>query len=530
MSKGFVYILIITVGVLIGSIVFILLKKQDLLYRLQLKLDKIKKVFLYIVEWILYLCVIYFFLNFLTIYYYQNIFPISSLIFLVVFISIFVLYFLILFDKNKSSIHNLFVLFAIPVGLTFLFFVLPDFVPDEPSHFQRAYSVSNFNLTSSIHVMIDSDYAAKKLTNYSQILPSIYFTTGPVQLEQFHEACSYNFILYIFPALAINIGKLINLSLYGCYYLGRMANLILYIVFGYASIKITPKLKWMFFVFLFNPMLLHLAGSYSSDVIIDGVCVLSLAYFLYLYFDKETIDTKDIVIVISMIFIMLIAKYAFLPLFGIYFLVIPKLIKISKKQWAILVICICFGMSFYLLHTYLASFGETIPSQEIYYTSNNVNASEQINYLLSNPTNIVTMYARTFYQEIDYYFENFVSKLGWLEIDINAISYYLFYIILFFTICLEKVKLSIGNRIWFFILALIVAAIIVLGLYLYWAPVGWPVSAGVQGRYFVPCALLILTSISNGLATSFKYKREVIILSILIIDILALKDILVYFL
>ena len=72
MSKGVVYILIITVGVLIGSIGFILLKKQDLLYRLQLKLDKIKKVFLYIVEWILYLCVIYFFLNFLTIYYYQK--------------------------------------------------------------------------------------------------------------------------------------------------------------------------------------------------------------------------------------------------------------------------------------------------------------------------------------------------------------------------------------------------------------------------------------------------------------------------
>ena len=45
MSKGVVYILIITVGVLIGSIGFILLKKQDLLYRLQLKLDKKKKGF-----------------------------------------------------------------------------------------------------------------------------------------------------------------------------------------------------------------------------------------------------------------------------------------------------------------------------------------------------------------------------------------------------------------------------------------------------------------------------------------------------
>ena len=55
-------------------------------------------------------------------------------------------------------------------------------------------------------------------------------------------------------------------------------------------------------------MLLHLAGSYSSDVIIDGVCVLSLAYFLYLYFDKETIDTKDYsnLFIITMILIMLI--------------------------------------------------------------------------------------------------------------------------------------------------------------------------------------------------------------------------------
>lgn len=530
MSTGAIYFLPITIGVLFGSAGFVLLKKQGLLQKFQLILDKIKNIFLFIVEWILYLCVIYFFLKFLTLYYYQNIFSFSSLILMIIFISVFVLYFLCLFEKNKSSIQNLFVLFAIPIGLTFMFFVLPDFVPDEPSHFQRAYSVSNFNLTSSIHVMIDSDYAAKKLTDYSQILPSIYFTTGHVRLEQFHEACSYNFILYIFPALAINFGKLINLSLYGCYYLGRMANLILYIFFGYISIKMTPKLKWMFFVFLFNPMLLHLAGSYSSDVIIDGVCILSLAYFLYLYFDKERIETKDIIIVISMVFLILIAKYAFLPMFGIYFLVIPKLIKISKKQWIILIFCVLCGLAFYLLHTYLASFGETIPSQEIYYVSNNVNASEQINYLLSNPMNIVVMYARTFYQEIDYYFENFVSKLAWLEIDVNALSYYLFYITLFFSICLENVKLSIWNRVWFFILALILAAIIVLGLYLYWAPVGWPVSAGVQGRYFVPCALLILTSISNGFVARFKYKREVIVLSVFIIDILALKDILVYFL
>lgn len=530
MSKEIIYISSIIMGVLLGCVFFILLKKKNVFFKIKNIFERKKNVYLYIIEWILYLSVIYFFLKFLAIYYYQSNFILTDFVLFVIFTSLFVLYFLFLCDKNKNSIQNLFVLFAIPIGLTFLFFILPDFVPDEPSHFQRAYSVSNFNFTSSIHVMIDSDYAVKKFKDYSQILSSIYFTSGSLQLEQFHEACGYNFILYVFPALAINFGKLINLSLYGCYYLGRMANLILYICFGYASIRITPRLKWMFFVFMFNPMLLHLAGSYSSDVIIDGVCVLSLAYFLYLYLDKEKIDNKDICIVISMIFIILIAKYAFLPLFGIYFLVVPKLIKISKKQWGILAVSVFCGLAFYFLHTYLASFGETNPFQEAYLLASNVNVSEQIQYLISNPMNIVMMYIRTIQEYIEYYFETFVSKLGWLEIDINIFSYYLFYITLFFSICLEKLNLSIGNRLWFLILGLMLAAIVVLGLYLYWTPVGGLFTVGVQGRYFVPCALLILTALSNGLAYRFKFKRELLPLSILLINILVMKDILVYFL
>lgn len=128
MSKGVVYILIITVGVLIGSIGFILLKKQDLLYRLQLKLDKIKKVFLYIVEWILYLCVIYFFLNFLTIYYYQNIFSISSLIFWwFLFLLLFCIF--LFYLKKIKVVYIIYLSFCNSCGINFLVFCTTRFCP-----------------------------------------------------------------------------------------------------------------------------------------------------------------------------------------------------------------------------------------------------------------------------------------------------------------------------------------------------------------------------------------------------------------
>lgn len=531
MSKGVVYILVIIVGVLIGSIGFILLKKQDLLYRLQLKLDTMKNIFLYIVEWILYLCVIYFFLNFLTVYHYQNIFSLCYLFLLVFSISIFTVYFLILFFKNKDCIQNIFVLIMIPIGLSFLFLMLPDFIPDEPAHFQKAYLTSNFNFTSSIQVFIDSDYVVQEIKNYSEILPSIYFDFGSSNYTEFNNACGYNFILYLLPALGINLGKLLHLSLYGCYYLGRMVNLCVYIFFGYYSIKLAPKMKWIIFAFMFNPMFIHLAASYSSDCMINSVCIFSVAYFTKLYYSEENITNRDIVIVISLIFLIAVVKYAFLPLFGIYFLIIPKLLNIERSQWIFLICCIVLGISFLGLHVFvLAKNGETIESQVSYLIENNVDPGKQIELLLSNPVNILAMIKNTFIENKDFYFSSFVGQLGWLNIGINIISHRLFYFLLFFSACLEKNTFSILNRIWFLLLSMVLGIIIILGLYLYWTPVGYPISLGVQGRYFAPTILLILTAVSNGILSKIKYKNEIVFLLAVLVNIFVFKDVFLFFL
>lgn len=530
MGKEVILFLSFILGILLGSILFVLVKKHDVFCKIQQKLDKVKTVFLYIIEWIVYVCVIFFFLNFLSIYYYENIFSFSSLILLVAFTAFFTLFFLFLFNRNNDSIHNLFVTVMIPLGLTFLFLMLPDFVPDEPSHFQKAYLTSNFNFTSSIHVWIDSDYAVQGLKKYSDILPYIYIDFGPREYIEFNGACGYNFIIYFLPSLGINLGKLIHLSLYGCYYLGRMTNLIVYILFGYYSIKITPRMKWMFFVFMFNPMLIHLGASYSSDCMINGLCIFSVAYFIRLYYSKEKITNKDIAIVITLIFLVAIAKYAFLPLFGIYFLVLPKVLKIERKQWLFLICCVVGGFLFLGLHLVLSSNSETISSQAVYLIESNVDGGRQAEILLNNPISILAMIKNTFLENIGFYLTSFAGQLGWLDIYTNNFSLYLFFLMLFLSICFEKTGFSILNRAWFMILSLVLASIIVLGLYLYWTPVGAPFAVGVQGRYFVPCILLILMFMSNGIGRKLRNKEIIVCLSMFIINMMIFKDVMLFFL
>lgn len=134
----------------------------------------------------------------------------------------------------------------------------------------------------------------------------------------------------------------------------------------------------------------------------------SVAYFTKLYYSEENITNRDIVIVISLIFLIAVVKYVFLPLFGIYFLIIPKLLNIERSQWIFLICCIVLGISFLGLHVFvLAKNGETIESQVSYLIENNVDPGKQIELLLSNPVNILAMIKNTFIENKDFYFSHF---------------------------------------------------------------------------------------------------------------------------
>ncbi|WP_418787168.1 DUF2142 domain-containing protein, partial [Holdemanella biformis] len=260
---------------------------------------------------------------------------------------------------------------------------------------------------------------------------------------------------------------------------------------------------------------------------VTSISVLSVAYGLYL-FEKDVITKKDVIIVMIMIFVIAVTKYVYLPIFGIYFAIIPKLIKMPKTNWFLLVGCACVGLVYVYISLKLNSNTEVIASQKEYYEAANVDGTRQLEFLLSSKLNVLRVLKCTFEAKILYYFDNFINRLGWLQIFINKFSFVFYYIILFLAAFVENTKLNIKNRIWFAVIGIVISVLVVMGLYLYFTPVGWMTSEGVQGRYFIPCSVLFLLAISNGLLKKLD-NNILFTVSVFVINILVANDIFMYF-
>lgn len=490
-------------------------------------LQKIPKAVLFLGEWIGSTIVILLFLRFASEWWYDCTFNIFYWVVGNIAGSIWLIYLIQMYRTFQDRLDLVFALVMIPVGIAFTFFMLPDYVPDEQAHFQRAYLVSNLNLKPLTNVSIDAEYGVRKLSDYKKIFTYCHFNFRP-EYQVLEEAANYNFLVYVIPAVAIGLGRLLHLSVYTCYYMGRMANLAMFVVLMSYAIRIVPKGKKIFFVFCFNPMLIHLVASYSSDALVCSVCILTVANFLYLY-QKEEISNWDIVITMTLFFVLAIIKYVYLPLFGIYFAVFPKLFRISKKGVLTLLGSITVGLLCLLAAMKLGAYAETPSVQLEYLEARSVDSTGQIWYLLEDGTRLFTMLRNTLKEYGQFYFESMIATLGWLDIVTGPVVQYGFVGLLTVSAFMESAKVRWINRIWMICIALMVGVLVILGLYLMWSPVGWMTSEGVQGRYFIPSLLLLPIALSNDLLKKIGY-QQILMVGVIIINAVAMNGILQHFL
>ena len=401
-----------------GIVSFILVKTQKI-EELKRTIQLVKHpLYLFVIEFVLTLFSIISFLFVIDAIFYHNTISFIAIVFFVIVTACTLVYVLELILQYRNKPEKMFLTLMIPIGLAFMFCMLPDFVPDEQSHFMKAFLTSTFDCSGSYEGYMYGDYAIKKITDYHTLLSEFYIEKDTSLTLYFDSACSYNFLIYIIPATGLFVGRLLHLSIYTCYYIGRMLNFFVFLYLGYKAIQISPKCKWLFFIFYFNPMIIQQGISYSADVVTNGFCILSVAYFLYLY-DKQDICEKDVVIVMGLITGVTVSKYAYLPLFGIYFALIPKLLHMPKKCWLYLAGGAVFALLIFGLSLWINAGVESAPGQKVYLEQAGVNPSEQLQLLFADPLRIFHMYYSTFVTYIAYYIRSFVSHLGWLDIMIN---------------------------------------------------------------------------------------------------------------
>lgn len=453
-------------------------------------LKKLKKYKLtYAIETVLVFSLLMLLMNSFVNLWYLSEFSISLWLLTFIVMFIFIGYFLELLYRSKAKIECIFVIVAIPLLFMYLFLMVPNSIPDEVVHFSKTYLTSQFKWGTYPYAEIPSSMTVLVKYNYKE-WQDLLFTSTNYESVTGIATCSYNFILYLIPSIGFMIGKLFNLSIFFAYLLARSFNVLFYVGIGYYCIKKIPFGKWLLFVFLLNPMILHLSSSLSADNLVNCMSILTISYCFYIYKSEKPIVLKDIIILGSAFIILAITKYNYLPLFGLLLISYKKVLQMDKKLWLYVIVIPIVSVVAYLFFSNLTA-QANLPATPIV----DVNPGAQLSFILHNPLEFLKTLLRTSSHYGEFYITSMLlSPLSWLSLTISSKILSLYLVILAIAIMIEdsKVKLKMISKGWIIVLSGIMIFAVYLALYITWTSVGGPIIEGIQGRYFLPIGFLLL--------------------------------------
>ena len=490
---------------------------------------------------------------------------------------------------TKFSIVNIYPFVMLIFGLGYMYVFPAMSAPDEIAHFISAYKISNKMLGKQAtvkdgHVIIraqdlwiedvDGEYTFDKSKSeeekvlipeegsHGKIISSkleetsykVFYGKGDShnnntyisfsgqnyeKAQSLHAPVNTIPSVYFLPATGITVARIMGLNSIYLVLFGRMANLILFILFGTLGIYFLPKFKEFIFLVSLLPTTIELAASYSYDAVMISSMIFFVSYVVFLAHEKKEFDIKDLVIVSLIAGLVLPCKMVYFPMLLMLFSIPLYKFKfrgkvdgkIKKENIAFflasaVVVLLSWVFSMYLVNR----------STVVGYSTSNTSSLEwageesyTIGYLLHNKLKAVKLFYNTLLLQLEYYHKTmFGAYLGHAD-DVVGIPYIGFLVLnigMIFSVFGEakEKQLLVKERVLTGISIFFVVFLVLLSMLIAWTPISSEFIEGVSGRYFIPVLLPILMICRNNkIAIKDETKRNIIFLFILINAISLLK-------
>lgn len=238
-----------------------------------------------------------------------------AVIFLVSILGIFFISFYHYLNSD-NDLYKLAFIIILTFGIICSFLMPICIAPDEVEHFVRSEITSDGilapNYENGSYVTIQSTLDLIKNSkhtrstkfddiNYSKA--SIFHTdadTKPINYThvKYPSAFAQNpFYGYLAQALGMDIAKALNLNAIWLLWLGRICNVILYSFLVAFAVKKTPILKVPMIAFSCIPLAIYQSSSLSIDAFINGLAILMVSYFFYMYkAPNKSLGKKELIV------------------------------------------------------------------------------------------------------------------------------------------------------------------------------------------------------------------------------------------
>lgn len=409
---------------------------------------------------------------------------------------------------KNVSLHNLFLLIAVPIGMLFTFIIPPFQVPDESAHYFRSLHITSGNLFVDTKPMTGGRLPVQ-LVNMSRDLESLVKldTAKHISLNDlsqyahervdysnkestfFDNTAVYSPLVYVPQSTGLWVAQVLQMPALYTVYVARLFNLFAAVLLVYVAIKNAKYFKQIFFVLGAMPMTLFLFGSMSADALTIAICIFAISYFVNKIFDIDNeISKKDLrnFSIINILLVLVKLPYAGLTLLSLLVLYLKKDSWKNLIKQSLVVI----------LPAFLLAVGWYLYSKNLY------NAEHSI------PTSILDFIKAqiyTFTLNGNYYLESFVGRFGWLETTVPFFLVILPYAIVILIATLsgktpnpkpQAPKLLLG------LIATFLATFFLVNyaVYTFWFPVVQKYENLFQGRYYIPFfAILCIIVAASGI-------------------------------
>lgn len=421
--------------------------------------------------------------------------------------------FIFLLYVSSNYIKNIIIL-CFTFGILFTFSTEIHHSLDEKKHMMTAINMSQGNFDYKNKPLYDPTYNNIifncDINEFSRFYSETYIPELSDEWDRSEEneiyyVCStpaeYNFILYIPATIGIMYARLLGGSVADVYIMGRVFNLITYMIMAVIALKLLPYKKKIFYIILTFPLMVVLAASYSIDGMCMGLITMFIAYCLKLEnMDYKKIGLKNIIVLIIFFIGCLLAKnFAYIAL-GLLIFILPilKILKNNKKKIPVILsivlvlMIICAGLL-------LKFVGNTANSESGDPRGGNTSVSKQIEFLCSSPTNIIKVgFAHITNSILNYNWYIYMNDRAFFGKYNSQIFFLQMIFILYVTFTDNSKKISKKITLISIVSSLGVYAMTSLMLYLSFTPVGEINISGYQPRYILPILPLLLMLINNN--------------------------------
>lgn len=401
---------------------------------------------------------------------------------------------------------------AILLGMIFQVVIAVHGVPDEPWHIDTAYKYSNKMLFVEDTGVPGTIYKRQcdiemqdilandvESNSYYLLIHHTFERAENKELVPVTYVDSSNLVpgvIFLPTALGISIGRLLGLSALLTLQIGRLCNLLAFVLLTWAAIRTMPYAKNLTAMLGLLPIAMQQGASASYDSVTNGLTFLFIAYCFRLSETEQRKKGQWILLLVLASLIAMTKGGVYSPLLLLLLLLFKKeqfKNRLKKTNYKAILFGLMAGILILvvLMIKYMPVFLAILGNQEM---PSGEKTLYTVHDLLQSPLQVVYLYWNTFMKRGDNLLRGLLGgKLSWLNVQVNWMFLIVLLLGLFLFANVERDK-YLKNKKQSIIMALVAIlsiALIMLSMVFGYTSVDSASIEGIQGRYFLSLAPLL---------------------------------------